>query len=103
ATYIQMEPPIPPELSLQQMKNSTKRHVELKDYPTKPLHDRNWKNFFLSIERDNGSVAVIDGDKKELVARIPTGYAVHVMKAVENNKAVKHPKPEEIGRFWYTM
>jgi nitrite reductase (NO-forming) / hydroxylamine reductase len=103
ATYIQMEPPIPPEMSLQQMKDSTKRHVELNNYPTKPMHDRNWKNFFLAIERDNGSVAVIDGDKHELVARIPTGYAVHVMKAVESNKAVKHPKPDEIGRFWYTM
>ncbi|HRP97626.1 MAG TPA: cytochrome D1 domain-containing protein [Rhodocyclaceae bacterium] len=103
ATYIQMEPPVPPELSLEQMKERVKRHVELADYPTKPLHGRNWKNFFLAIERDNGSVAVIDGDKKELVARIPTGYAVHVMKAVEHNKVAKHPKPEEIGRFWYTM
>jgi nitrite reductase (NO-forming)/hydroxylamine reductase len=103
ATYIQMPPPIPPEMSLQQMKDSLKRHVELKDYPSKPLHGRNWKNFFLAIERDNGSVAVIDGDKHELVARIPTGYAVHVMKGVEHNTAVKHPNPKEIGRYWYTM
>lgn len=103
ATYIQMEPPVPPELSLAQMKESLKTHVPADQYPTKPLHGRNWKNFFLAIERDNGSVAVIDGDKKELVARIPTGYAVHVMKGVEHNKAVEHPKPEEIGRFWYTM
>lgn len=103
AKYIQIEPPIPPEMSLAQMKESTKRHVALKDYPSKPMHGRNWKNFFLAIERDNGSVAVIDGDKHELVARIPTGYAVHVMKGVENNKSVKHPKPDEIGRFWYTM
>ena len=41
ATYIQMEPPIPPELSLAQMKESTKRFVELEDYPTEPQHDRN--------------------------------------------------------------
>lgn len=103
ATYIQMTPPVPPEMSIEQMKASRKVHVAQADYPTKPMHGRNWKNFFLAIERDHGSVAVIDGDKKELVARIPTGYAVHVMKGVENNKAVKHPKPEEIGRFWYTM
>jgi nitrite reductase (NO-forming)/hydroxylamine reductase len=103
ATYIQMPPPVPPEMSLAQMKERTKQHVPLADYPTKPMHGRNWKNFFLAIERDNGSVAVIDGDKKELVARIPTGYAVHVLKAVEANKVVKHPNPEEIGRFWYTM
>lgn len=103
ATYIQMPPPVPPEMSLAQMKERVKQHVPLADYPSKPLHGRNWKNFFLAIERDNGSVAVIDGDKKELVARIPTGYAVHVLKAVEASKAVKHPNPEEIGRFWYTM
>jgi nitrite reductase (NO-forming) / hydroxylamine reductase len=47
ATYIQMEPPVPPEMSLAQMKESRKRHVEEADYPTKPLHGRNWKNFFL--------------------------------------------------------
>jgi nitrite reductase (NO-forming) / hydroxylamine reductase len=103
ATYIQMEPPVPPEMSLQQMKDSTVRHVELADYPDRPLHGRNWKNFFLAIERDHGSVAIIDGDKHELVARVPTGYAVHVMKGVEKNKAVKHPNPEQVGRFWYTM
>jgi nitrite reductase (NO-forming)/hydroxylamine reductase len=103
ATYIQMPPPIPPEMTLAQMKERVKRHVDFKDYPSKPAHGRNWKNFFLAIERDNGSVAVIDGDRKELVARIPTGYAVHVMKGVEHNKSVKHPKPDEIGRFWYTM
>jgi nitrite reductase (NO-forming) / hydroxylamine reductase len=103
ATYIQMTPPVPPEMSLAQMKESVKVHVPLADYPTEPLHGRNWNNFFVSIERDNGSVAVIDGDRKELVARIPTGYAVHVMKGVENNKAVKHPNPDQVGRFWYTM
>ena len=103
ATYIQMEPPIPPERNITQMKESVKRFVELKDYPTKPMHGRNWQNFFLAIERDHGSVAVVDGDTYELVSRVPTGYAVHVMKGVENNKAVKHPNPEQIGRFWYTM
>jgi nitrite reductase (NO-forming) / hydroxylamine reductase len=103
ATYIQLEPPVPPEMSIQQMRDSLKRHVAIEDYPSKPQHGRNWHNFFLAIERDHGSVAVIDGDKHELVARVPTGYAVHVMKGVENNKAVPHPDPEQVGRFWYTM
>jgi nitrite reductase (NO-forming) / hydroxylamine reductase len=103
ATYIQMDVPAPPEMSLEQMRERTVRHVPLDQYPTRPMHGRNWQNFFLAIERDHGSVAIIDGDKHELVARIPTGYAVHVMKGVEHNKAVKHPNPEEIGRFWYTM
>ena len=100
ATYIQMEPPIPPEMSLELMKERRKVFVEEKDYPSKPMHGRNWENFFLVIERDVGKVAVIDGDTKEVVAHIPTGYAVHVLKAAEHHKTM-HAK--NVGRFWYTM
>jgi nitrite reductase (NO-forming)/hydroxylamine reductase len=100
ATYIQMEPPIPPEMSITQMKERKKVHVEPKDYPSKPLHGRNWQNFFLVIERDVGKVAVVDGDKHEVVAHIPTGYAVHVLKALEHSTV---SKSEHEGRFWYTM
>ena len=100
ARYIQMEPPIPPEMPLALMKERTKQHVALKDYPTKPLHGRNWKNFFVVIERDVGKVAIIDGDKREIVAHIDTGYAVHVIKGLEKSKVGKAKDP---GRFWYTM
>jgi nitrite reductase (NO-forming) / hydroxylamine reductase len=100
ATYIQMEPPQPPEMSLAQMKESRKVFVEEADYPTEPLHGRNWENFFVAIERDVGTVAIIDGDTKEVLAHIPTGYAVHVMKASEHHKV---DEPEVPGRFWYTM
>ncbi|WP_456412125.1 cytochrome D1 domain-containing protein [Thiolapillus sp.] len=100
AKYIQQEPPIPPEMSLALMKERHKVYVDPKDYPSKPLHGRNWENFFLVIERDVGKVAVVDGDKHEIVAHIPTGYAVHVLKAAEHNKSLKAKDP---GRFWYTM
>ncbi len=100
ATYIQMEPPIPPEMPLELMKERRKVYVDPKDYPTKPLHGRNWENFFLVIERDVGKVAVIDGDTKEVVTHITTGYAVHVLKAAEHHKTLKSEHP---GRFWYTM
>ena len=100
AKYIQLEPPVPPEMPLSLMKERRKVYVDPKDYPTRPLHGRNWKNFFLVIERDVGKVAVIDGDKHEVVAHIDTGYAVHVMKSVEHSN-VAHAK--DIGRFWYTM
>lgn len=100
AKYIQLEPPIPPEMSLALMKERHHVFVEPKDYPTKPMHGRNWENFFLVIERDVGKVAVIDGDKHEIVAHIPTGYAVHVLKAAEHHTDLKAEHP---GRFWYTM
>ncbi|MDT8281482.1 MAG: cytochrome D1 domain-containing protein, partial [Gammaproteobacteria bacterium] len=100
ARYIQMEPPVPPEMSLALMKERHKVFVEPKNYPTKPMHGRNWENFFIAIERDKGSIAVIDGDKKEVVAHIPTGYAVHVLKTVEHHQTL-HAK--DAGRFWYVM
>ncbi|MEN8213462.1 MAG: cytochrome D1 domain-containing protein, partial [Pseudomonadota bacterium] len=100
ATYIQMEPPVPPEMSLALMKERHEVHVDPKDYPTKPMHDRNWENFFLVIERDVGKIAVVDGDKKDIVAHIDTGYAVHVLKTVEHHDTLKAENP---GRFWYIM
>lgn len=100
ARYIQMEPPVPPEMSLALMKERHKVYVEPKDYPTKPLHKRNWNNFFIAIERDAGNVVVMDGDKKEVFARVKTGYAVHVLKTVEHNKTLE---AKDRGRFWYTM
>ncbi|MGI9385653.1 MAG: cytochrome D1 domain-containing protein [Methyloligellaceae bacterium] len=100
ATYIQMEPPVPPEMSLAMMKERTKVYVKPEDYPNKPLHGRNWENFFVVIERDIGKVAIIDGDKHEVVAHVDTGYAVHVIKATEHHKLEKAKDP---GRFWYTM
>ena len=100
ARYIQMTPPVPPERSLAEMKASHKVFVQPKDYPSKPMHGRNWENFFIAIERDAGKIAIIDGDKKEVIAHISTGYAVHVLKTVEHHQTL-HAK--DAGRFWYIM
>jgi nitrite reductase (NO-forming)/hydroxylamine reductase len=100
ATFIQMEPPVPPEMSLEQMRSYTKEYVAPKDYPTKPMHGLNWKNFFVVIERDAGTAAIIDGDTKKIVTHIDTGYAVHVIKGTEHHKT-EHAK--DVGRFWYTI
>ncbi len=100
ATFIQMTPPVPPEMSIEQMRSYTKEFVAPKDYPTKPQHSRNWENFFIIIERDAGTVAIIDGDTKEIITHINTGYAVHVIKGTEHHK-IDHA--EDIGRFWYTI
>ncbi len=102
ARYIQMEPPVPPEMSLALMKERHKVFIEPKDYPTKPLHGRNWENFFVVIERDAGKIAIIDGDKHEIVDHIDTGYAVHVIKATEHHNT-ETPVNGVAGRFWYTQ
>ncbi len=100
ATFIQMTPPVPPEMSLEQMRSHTKEYVALKDYPTKPVHGRNWKNFFVVIERDAGKAAIVDGDTKEIIDHIDTGYAVHVIKGTEKHKK---DTAKDVGRFWYTI
>ncbi|SEL72504.1 dissimilatory nitrite reductase (NO-forming), cytochrome cd1 type apoprotein [Colwellia chukchiensis] len=100
ATFIQMTPPVPPEMSLEQMRSHTKEYVAPKDYPTKPLHGLNWKNFFVVIERDAGKAAIIDGDTKKIVSHIDTGYAVHVIKGTEHHKK---DTAKDVGRFWYTI
>ncbi|MFT7006400.1 MAG: nitrite reductase (NO-forming)/hydroxylamine reductase [Colwellia sp.] len=100
ATFIQMEPPVPPEMSLEQMRSYTKEYVAPKDYPAKPMHGLNWKNFFVVIERDAGTAAIIDGDTKKIITHIDTGYAVHVIKGTEHHKT-EHVK--DVGRFWYTI
>lgn len=103
ATYIQMEPPVPPEMPLSLMKKRHKVYVDPKNYPTKPLHGRNWENFFVVIERDAGKIAIIDGDKHEVVDHIDAGYAVHVIKATEHH-STQHPEKGVVpGRFWYTQ
>jgi nitrite reductase (NO-forming)/hydroxylamine reductase len=102
ARYIQMEPPIPPEMSLALMKERHKVYIEPKDYPDKPLHGRNWENFFVVIERDAGKIAIIDGDTHEIVDHIDTGYAVHVIKATEHHDT-ETPVGGVVGRFWYTQ
>jgi nitrite reductase (NO-forming)/hydroxylamine reductase len=95
-----MEPPVPPEMSLEQMRSYTKEYVAPKDYPAKPMHGLNWKNFFVVIERDAGTAAIIDGDTKKIITHIDTGYAVHVIKGTEHHKT-EHVK--DVGRFWYTI
>ncbi len=78
AEFLQNEPPAPPELSLEQMKNSWKVFVDPKDRPTSPQTSRDWENYFVVTLRDAGQVAVIDGDTYEVVNTVNTGYAVHI-------------------------
>jgi nitrite reductase (NO-forming) / hydroxylamine reductase len=91
STYIQMDPVDPPEMSIADMRERWQVHVAPENLPTSPQHNRNWENFFVTILRDAGQMAIIDGDTKEVVTKVDTGYAVHVAKESSD------------GRFWYTM
>ena len=91
ARYLQHEPPAPPEFGLPEMTASWNVMVAPEDRPTKPQHDRSIENFFSVTLRDAGQVAIIDGDTKEIVTIVPTGYAVHIS------------RPSASGRYMYTI
>jgi nitrite reductase (NO-forming)/hydroxylamine reductase len=78
ARFLQHEPPTPPEWGLPQMKETWKVHVPVEQRVKKPETDRNFKNFFAVTLRDSGEVAIVDGERKDIVAIIKTGYAVHI-------------------------
>jgi len=91
ARFLQHEPPAPPEFGLPEMVASWKLLVKPEDRPTKPQHKRNIDNFFAITLRDSGQVALIDGDTKELVTVVKTGYAVHIS------------RPSASGRYVFTI
>lgn len=81
ANFIQMDPPTPPPLDLAQIKDSWQLMVPVADRPTEPQTSRDWQNYFGVILRDAGQVAIIDGDSKEPVAILDTGFAVHILRS----------------------
>jgi nitrite reductase (NO-forming)/hydroxylamine reductase len=78
ARYLQHEPPMPPEFGMQDMKGTWKVLVAPEKRPTKQMNKLNLDNLFSVTLRDAGEVALIDGDSKEIVSIIKTGYAVHI-------------------------
>ena len=88
ARFLQQEPPSPPEFGLADMKATWKVLVAPKDRPKKPEHKRNIDNFFSVTLRDSGQVAIIDGDTKEIVSILPTGYAVHISRLSASGRYV---------------
>ncbi len=91
ARFLQQEPPSPPEFGMADMMASWQLLVAPEDRPTEPQHDLDIQNFFLVTLRDAGKVAIIDGDSKEIVSIVPTGYAVHIS------------RPSASGRYMFTI
>ncbi len=78
ARFLQHEPPIPPEYSLADMKASWKVLVPPDKRPKKQENDLKLSNLFSVTLRDDGKIALIDGDSKKIISTIETGYAVHI-------------------------
>ena len=88
ARFLQQEPPSPPEFGLEDMKATWKVLIAPGDRPEKPQHDRDIDNFFSVTLRDSGQVAIIDGDTKEIVSILKTGYAVHISRLSASGRYV---------------
>lgn len=88
AKYIMHEPPQPPEFSLADMKETWEVIVAPEDRPTKQMNDLDLQNIFSVTLRDAGQIALIDGDSKEVVKIIDTGYAVHISRMSASGRYV---------------
>ena len=91
ARYLQHPPPEPPEFGMPEMHESWRVLVPPEERPASPQHGRNIGGFFVVTLRDAGEVAVIDGDTKEILSIVETGYAVHIS------------RPSASGRYVYTI
>jgi len=78
ARYLQHEPPQPPEYGMTEMKATWHVVIPPEKRPTKQMNKVNLENVFSVTLRDSGQVAIIDGDTKEIVNVVKTGYAVHI-------------------------
>ncbi len=78
AKFLQHPPPTPPEWGMVDMRKTWKILIAPKDRPKKQQNKLNLKNLFSVTLRDSGQIALIDGDNKEIVTVIKTGYAVHI-------------------------
>ena len=78
ARYLQHEPPQPPEYGIKEMKATWRVVVPPEQRPTKQMNSINLENVFSVTLRDSGEIAIIDGDTKEIVNIVKTGYAVHI-------------------------
>ncbi|PPK53508.1 nitrite reductase [Marinobacter persicus] len=88
AKYIMHEPPVPPEFSMADMKETWEVIVPPEDRPTKQMNDLNLKNLFSVTLRDSGQIALIDGESKEIVKVLDTGYAVHISRMSASGRYV---------------
>ncbi|MCK5363265.1 MAG: c-type cytochrome, partial [Gammaproteobacteria bacterium] len=91
ARYLQHEPPTPPEYGMPEMKASWKVQVPVDQRPTRKMNNYDLDNIFAVTLRDSGQVALIDGDSKDIIRIVETGYAVHIS------------RPSSSGRYLYTI
>ena len=88
ASYIQQTPVAPPEWGMKDMMASWKEIVAPDKRPTKQMNSINLSNVFSVTLRDAGQIALIDGDTKQIISTVKTGYAVHISRLSASGRYV---------------
>ncbi|HSN70972.1 MAG TPA: cytochrome D1 domain-containing protein, partial [Steroidobacteraceae bacterium] len=88
ARFIQHEPPQPPEFGLEKIRATWNVIVPPAERPDRKMNSINIDNVFAVTLRDAGEIALIDGDTKEIVNIVPTGYAVHISRLSHSGRYV---------------
>jgi nitrite reductase (NO-forming)/hydroxylamine reductase len=83
--------PEPPAWLFEDIKNSWTLKVPVDERPTKPQGSGDWENYFGVILRDVGKVAIVDGDTKEMLNVVNTGFATHILRSSKD------------GRYFYVI
>ncbi len=91
AAYLQLPPPAAPALEMPEITASWELMVPVASRPTSPQHSRDWENFFGVVLRDEGQIAIFDGDTHEEVTRVDVGFAVHILRSSAS------------GRYFYAI
>jgi nitrite reductase (NO-forming)/hydroxylamine reductase len=89
--FVQHAPPTPPEFGLKDIRDSWREAVPKALRPSAKANTTNIENIFAVTLRDSGEVALIDGDTKQIVNIVKTGYAVHISRLSHS------------GRYIYTI
>jgi len=91
AAFLQLPPPEAPPLLMPEIQASWQLLVPVADRPTAPQTTRNWENFIGAVLRDDGKIAIFDGDTHEEIARVDVGFAVHILRSSSS------------GRYFYAI
>ena len=89
ARFVQHEPPQPPEFGMPEIKATLERdRAGVRAADQSKQNKYNIDNIFAVTLRDAGEVALIDGDTKEIINVIKTGYAVHISRLSHSGRYV---------------
>jgi nitrite reductase (NO-forming) / hydroxylamine reductase len=86
ARYVQQEPPTPPEFGMKDMLGSWKVLIPPEKRPTHKENKLDVANLFSVTLRDAGQIALIDGNSKQIVSVLKTGYAVHISRLSQSGR-----------------